>query len=98
MDLESPAPTTEPTESAPKPARKPFRKFPTVRPTPEQMARQARIAGRAWAVLGDRDAVMAFLNTHHDALGGRPIDLALASDEGLEQVERVMATHAPTPA
>ena len=90
MDLDTPEQTAEP---AAKPARKPFRKFPTVRPTPEQMARQARIAGRAWAVLGDRDAVMAFLNTHHEALGGRPIDLALASDEGLERVEQAMATH-----
>ena len=36
-------------------------------------------------------AATAFLNTVHDGLGGRPIDLAVASDEGLKAVEALLA-------
>lgn len=75
-----------------RPERRPFRRKPFVeRPSPDVMARQARLAGGAWKALGSREAVMAFLNTHHDGLGGRPLDLALASDEGLVRVESAMA-------
>lgn len=75
-----------------RPKRQQFRRKPFAeRPSQEVMARQARLTGSAWKALGSREAVMAFLNTHHDRLGGRPLDLALASDEGLEQVERAMA-------
>ena len=34
--------------------------------------------------------VIAFLNLHHHAIGGRPIDVALASDEGLVKVEEIL--------
>jgi hypothetical protein len=81
-------------EPASKPARKPFRRAFAPRPSAEHMARQASIAGEAWAALGDREAVMAFLNTHDDELGGRPLDLALASDEGLTAVRAAMAARA----
>ncbi len=58
----------------------------------EAAARQAQVAGRAWSVFQDRDAVMAFLNTHRDDLGGRPLDIAIASDDGLRTVDALLAT------
>lgn len=81
-----------PVASADKPAAKRFRRpFNAVRPSPDEMRRQGRVTQVAWSALGGRDAVMAFLNTHDDALGGRPLDLALASDEGLLAVESALA-------
>ena len=38
--------------------------------------------------------MVAFLNTHDEALGGRPLDLAVASAEGLVAVEQAMAARA----
>lgn len=73
------------------PAKRFRRPFNAVRPSPDQMRRQGRVSQVAWSALGGRDAVMAFLNTHDDALGGRPLDLALASDDGLLAVERALA-------
>ncbi|PAX09101.1 antitoxin Xre/MbcA/ParS toxin-binding domain-containing protein [Sphingomonas lenta] len=80
-----------------KPKRRVFRRsYQAERPSAAVMARQGRLARSAWAALGDRDAVMAFLNTHDEAMGGRPIDLALVSDEGLDRVELAMAAmHRP---
>lgn len=73
-------------EASTKPGRKPFRrKFQAERPSPEQMERQGRLVCSAWAALGDRNAVMTFLNTYHEAIGGRPINVALASGEGFGQ-------------
>nr|WP_275950721.1 MbcA/ParS/Xre antitoxin family protein [Croceibacterium selenioxidans] len=40
----------------------------------------------AFQVLG-KDRAIAFLNTEHAALGGRPLDLATLSDEGRNSVE-----------
>lgn len=81
-----------------KPARKPFRRgYRAERPSPEQMARQARLAGSAWSAFRDRDAVVGFLNTHDEALGGRPIDVALGSDEGLNRIEQAMIVQARVP-
>lgn len=63
------------------------------RPVPlasDVAARQGRAASLAFAAFGERDAVMAFLNTHDDTLGGRPIDLAIASPEGLAAVEAAL--------
>ena len=77
-------------------------KFPTRRfkPRPPPMAadvaaRQGRAASLAFATFGERDAVMAFLNTHDETLGGRPIDLAIASPEGLAAVEAALLAKAP---
>lgn len=81
--------STEPVTA--KPATKRFRRpFNAVRPSADQMRRQGRVTQVAWAELGGRDAVMAFLNAHHDGLGGRPLDLAIASDEGLVAVETAL--------
>ena len=38
--------------------------------------------------------VIAFLNTHDESLGGRPIDLAVESADGLEAVARLLETRA----
>ena len=90
MDSEQPISST-----AKKPEFKRFRsKFNAVKLSPEQADRQGRIARSAWTALGSRDAVVAFLNTHDDALGGRPLDLAVASAEGLTAVEQAMTARA----
>ena len=34
--------------------------------------------------------MIAFLNTHHEALNGQPLHLAIESDEGLERVQRLL--------
>jgi uncharacterized protein (DUF2384 family) len=59
--------------------------------TPEQAERQGSASRRAVEVLGRTDEVIAFLNTHDEALGGRPIDIAVASAEGLSAVEQALA-------
>ena len=81
-----------PAETLEKPQTKRFRKrFDTVRLSPAAAARQGKVATAAFLSLKDRDAMVAFLNTHDDALGGRPIDLAVESDEGLKAVEDALA-------
>ncbi|MFA5970035.1 MAG: antitoxin Xre/MbcA/ParS toxin-binding domain-containing protein [Sphingomonas sp.] len=71
---------------------KPFRnRFAAPRLSPEQAKRQGRAAQLAWEVMPEPGAAVAFLNAHHDGLGGRPIDLAVASDEGLMAVEEMIA-------
>ena len=67
------------------------RKYTTVRLTPDQATRQGQVATSAFRRFGERDAAMAFLNAHDEALGGRPLDLAIASAEGLATVEAAMA-------
>jgi hypothetical protein len=34
--------------------------------------------------------MIAFLNTHHETLGALPLHLAIESDEGLEQVQKLL--------
>jgi uncharacterized protein (DUF2384 family) len=85
MTGESAAPNEE------KPRSKGFRKrYDGVRLSPEAAQRQGQAAKLAWTRFGDSAAAVAFLNTHHDALGGRPIDLAVASPEGLAAVEQLL--------
>lgn len=54
--------------------------------SPEQAARQGRISQLAIARLGATDAI-AFLNGNDEKLGGRPLDLAIDSIEGLRAAE-----------
>lgn len=83
---------TAPAEPTPRPGAMKFRrKYTTVRLTPEQASRQGQVATSAFRRFGERDAAMAFLNAHDEALGGRPLDLAIASAEGLATVEAAMA-------
>lgn len=66
------------------------RPFSAVRLDPDAAVRQGRAATLAWEKFRDSAAVAAFLNTHDDELGGRPIDLAVASASGLEAVVRML--------
>lgn len=78
-----------------KPQTKRFRKrFDSVRLSAEEAARQGKVAQLAWEAFKDRDTMIAFLNTHDDALGGRPIDLAVKSADGLATVEQALAGRA----
>lgn len=74
---------------------KPFRnRFDGPRLAPDQAARQGRASKLAFDALGQPAAVIAFLNTHDAELGGRPLDVAIESDEGLARVEQVLAARA----
>ncbi|MCW3848738.1 hypothetical protein OF829_15990 [Sphingomonas sp. LB-2] len=75
-----------------KPGYKRFRRpFSAVRLDPAAAARQGKAASLAYERFKDFAAVKLFLNTHDDTLGGRPIDLAVASAEGLSSVEAFLA-------
>jgi len=63
-----------------------FRKTNAQRLPPDDARRQGEITQLAFLLLG-REAAIAFLNTAHAGLGGRPLDLAIASDEGRNSVE-----------
>ena len=63
-----------------------FRKAFVPRMDPAHARRQGDITRLAFLVLG-REAAIAFLNTAHAGLGGRPLELATASDEGRNSVE-----------
>lgn len=53
----------------------------------------------ALLTLGNKDAAIAYLNEDRDDLGGRPIDLALATAEGFRRVVAHLADlPAPSPA
>jgi hypothetical protein len=68
-----------------------FRKrFTGPRPLPGVLERQSEAARLAWSKVG-ADAAPLFLNTHHDGLGGRPVDVAGESDEGLVAVRAAIA-------
>ena len=64
----------------------------------DESARQGRAVRVAQAALGDVEAVRTFLNCHHPALDARPIDLAVASDDGLARVEAAIAAARTTAA
>lgn len=73
---------------------RPFRKpFNAPRLTPEEAARQGRVTNLALAAFGAADAI-AFINAHDEALGGRPIDIAVASEEGVARVEQAIRAQA----
>ena len=80
-------------EAAPeKPGYKRFRRpFNAVRLDPAAAARQGRAASLAYDKFKDFAQVKEFLNADNEALGGRPIDLAVASPEGLATVEAFLA-------
>lgn len=63
-----------------------FRGAQTAHLPDDSARRQGQITQLAFLLLG-RDAAIAFLNTEHAALGGRPLDLATASSEGCATVE-----------
>lgn len=63
-----------------------FRRSHGERLAPDDARRQGHITNLAFLVLG-RDAAIAFLNAENTALGARPLDLAIASNEGCARVE-----------
>lgn len=91
------APESEAAASTPadKPQRKWFRRDHNApKLSRDEAARQLQVSQSAWSALRDRDAVIAFLNSHDEMLGGRPLDLAVAGAEGLDAVERAIAARA----
>jgi hypothetical protein len=70
-----------------------FRSAATPRLDPASAARQGHITRLAFEVLG-KDQAIAFLNTEHPALGGRPLDLATLSDQGRDEVEAELGRRA----
>lgn len=75
-----------------KPAARRFRQWtPAIRPEPALVARQARAATCAFRAFGDAEAARLFLNSANEALGGRPLDIAGGSEEGLSRVIAAMA-------
>ena len=56
----------------------------------EKARRQGNITTLAFLLLGGKDGALAFLNSTNRKLGARPIDLAIASDEGYALVEQAI--------
>lgn len=91
------------TSEAPKTGEQPRMKFTRSRwrgpiLSRDEQVRQGRVVNAARLALVSTDAVKAFLNTHHEGLNGRPIDLATQSNEGLVAVEAVISGEAGVPA
>ena len=59
----------------------------------DEGVRQGLAARAAFTALGV-DGARTFLNTHHEGLSGRPLDLAVASDAGLRAVETAICVEA----
>lgn len=75
----------------PKPQSLQFRKRSNQpRLSPESAKRQGEITHLAFTLLGGSDAARGFLNEPNDALGGRPIDVAIADAEGFAKVEQAL--------
>ena len=86
------APEGEEAAAPEKPGYKRFRRpFNAPRLDPEAAARQGKLANIAFEKFKDFAKVKDFMNTHDDTLGGRPIDLAVASAEGLAAVQLFLA-------
>jgi len=66
------------------------RRYDGPRLSPAEADRQGRISKLALAALRQPDAI-AFLNTHDEELGGRPLDLAIKSEDGFAMVEHALA-------
>ena len=60
----------------------------------DEFARQGHAVRAATTAFGDPAQVRGFLNTHHGGLGGRPLDLAVASAAGLTAVEVAIGVEA----
>ena len=52
--------------------------------------RQGEVTHLAFRALGGRDAAVEFLNLPDAALGGRPLDIAVASAEGAAKVAQAI--------
>ena len=90
MDTPATDPQKSPASDAPARTQGFRKRFTAVRLDPGSAERQGRVARLAFEALG-REAATEFLNGFDDALGGRPLDLAVASPDGLAAVEQVIA-------
>jgi len=63
-----------------------FRRTNTDRLAPDCARRQGNITRLALTLLG-REPAMEFLNSENASLGARPLDLAIASEDGCARVE-----------
>lgn len=61
----------------------------------DEANRQGRVVRIAFELMG-RDASRAFLNESDDSLGGRPLDVATASADGMQAVEAAIAARGAT--
>ncbi|WP_404479720.1 hypothetical protein [Novosphingobium sp. BL-52-GroH] len=73
-----------------KPRRNHFRRSDRPKLAPDAAGRQGRVTKLALETLG-KDEAIAYLNLASDKLGGRPLDLATGSADGLRQVEQDLA-------
>lgn len=62
----------------------------------EQTKRRGLVVRLASELHPSSAEALAFLNTHHDALGGRPLDIATASEDGFAAVEKELHAHSAT--
>jgi hypothetical protein len=75
--------------------RRPPRKYAGEQPLdPEQRERRGHVVRTAIASHATPGEAIAFLNTHSVELGGRPLDVATASADGLAAVEQALRTTA----
>ena len=58
--------------------------------SPDAARRQGEVTNLAFMLLGGRDAAIEFLNNPDGRLGGRPIDVAIASAEGAALVSHAI--------
>lgn len=63
----------------------------------DEKVRQGQVVQCARDGLTSTEAARAFLNTYHETLGGRPLDLAIASAAGLLRVEQFIRTGVAEP-
>ncbi len=85
--LTPPRAETPPVAETGKPRTRQFRRYnDKPRLSPEASARQGRVATLVFERLRESEPARSFLNSHDEGLGGRPIDLAVASDEGARAV------------
>lgn len=55
--------------------------------SPGALLRRGEITALAFDLLGGRDGAIAFLNNPHEVLACRPLDLAIASEQGFYRVK-----------
>lgn len=80
-----------------KPRRLNFQSSSRVRIDPDKARRQGEVASLAFLYLGGREGAIAFLNNHDVDLDGRPIDIAMASQEGCWSVRNAILNLAASP-
>jgi len=57
---------------------------------PDQVRRQNDVLQSVWRQFKAPGPVIAFLNSRNEQLQGKPLQIALSSEEGLQKVERLL--------